>query len=59
MLLSVGLRGEEENWGAYTVDEAASRHGACAEEETTDSRVAYSRFPADRFSRYEEGWLPG
>jgi uncharacterized cupin superfamily protein len=59
VLVSVGLRGEEENWGAYTVDETASRHGAGVGEETTDSHVAYARFPSDRFSRYEEGWLPG
>jgi uncharacterized cupin superfamily protein len=59
VLVSVGLRGADEDWGAYTVGETASRHGAAVEEETTDSRVAYARFPVDRFARYEEGWLPG
>jgi uncharacterized cupin superfamily protein len=59
VLVAVGVRGAEEDWGAYTVDEAAYRHGAGVEEETTDSRVAYARFPGDRFSRYQEGWLPG
>ena len=59
VVVAVGTRTAGEDWGAYTVDEAALRHAAGVEEETTDSRVAYSRFPADRFSRYEEGWLPG
>jgi len=59
VVVAVGTRGAEEGWGAYTVDETARRHGAGVEEETTEARVAYSRFPGDRFSRYEEGWLPG
>jgi uncharacterized cupin superfamily protein len=57
-LVAVGLRDAAEDWGAYTVDETALRHGAGVEEETTDARTAYARFPGDRFSRYEEGWLP-
>lgn len=28
------------------------------DEETTEPSVAYARFPAHRFSRDEEGWLP-
>jgi uncharacterized cupin superfamily protein len=59
VLVCLGARGTGEDWGAYTVDEAALRHGAGVDEETTDSRVAYARFPADRFKRYEEGSLPG
>jgi uncharacterized cupin superfamily protein len=58
-LVSIGLRGAEEGWGAYTVDEAAIRHGVGVETETTDAREAYARFPSDRFTRYEDGWLPG
>jgi uncharacterized cupin superfamily protein len=58
VLVSIGARSPGEDWGAYTVDDAALRHGAGVEEETTDSRVAYSRFGGDRFARYEEGWLP-
>ena len=57
VLVSVGARNGDEDWGAYTVDEAAIRHGAGVEEETTDSKVAYAPFPADSFVRYEEGWL--
>jgi uncharacterized cupin superfamily protein len=47
-----------DDWGAYTVDEAALRHGAGIEEETTDADVAYTAFPAAVISRYLEGWLP-
>jgi uncharacterized cupin superfamily protein len=46
------------DWGAYTVDEAALRHGAGVEEETTDADVAYARFPELEPTRYRDGWLP-
>jgi uncharacterized cupin superfamily protein len=62
VVLAIGARahaGEETGWGAYTVDEAASRHGAGVAEETHDPRVAYSRFPVSRPTPYQEGWLPG
>jgi uncharacterized cupin superfamily protein len=48
-----------EDWGAYTVDEAALRHGAGVEEETTDAEQAYARFPEPEPTRYRDGWLPG
>jgi quercetin dioxygenase-like cupin family protein len=48
-----------DDWGAYTVDEAALRHGACVEEETNDANVAYARFPEPVTTRYRDGWLPG
>jgi Cupin domain len=46
------------DWGAYTVDEAALRHGAGVEEETADADVAYARFPEPEPTRYRDGWLP-
>jgi len=46
------------DWGAYAVDEAALRHGAGVEEETTDEAVAYARFPEPEPTRYRDGWLP-
>ena len=58
VVVAVGTRSAGEDWGAYTVDETARRHGAGVDEETTEPSVAYARFPADRFRRYEEGWLP-
>jgi uncharacterized cupin superfamily protein len=48
-----------DDWGAYTVDEAALRHGAGVEEETNDAAVAYARFPEQEPARYRDGWLPG
>ena len=47
------------HWGAYTVDEAARRHGAAVEEETDDPRLAYARFPTPGRTPYRRGWLPG
>ena len=47
-----------EDWGAYTVDEAALRHGAGVEKETTDADEAYARFPELQPSEYRDGWLP-
>jgi uncharacterized cupin superfamily protein len=47
-----------EDWGAYTVDEAALRHGAGVEEETSDEEQAYARFPELQPTRYRDGWLP-
>jgi len=40
------------------VDEAAQRHGAGVEHETTDTEVAYAPFPKVEPTRYREGWLP-
>jgi uncharacterized cupin superfamily protein len=53
-----GTRHGRDDWGAYTMDEAAIRHGAGVEEETTLAEVAYARFPAPVPTRYREGWLP-
>jgi uncharacterized cupin superfamily protein len=51
------LRGAAD-WGAYTVDEAAIRHGAGVDEETTDADEAYARFPELQPTQYRDGWLP-
>jgi uncharacterized cupin superfamily protein len=60
VVLAVGAREHQTgDWGAYTVDETALRHGAGVEEETTDAQVAYARFPESEPTRYREGWLPG
>jgi uncharacterized cupin superfamily protein len=45
-------------YGAYTVDEAARRYGACVDEETQDTEAAYARVPESEPSRYRDGWLP-
>jgi uncharacterized cupin superfamily protein len=46
-----------DDWGAYTVDEAALRHRAGVEEETTDADRAYASWPDDKLTRYRDGWL--
>ena len=50
LVLAVGARDRSTgpDWGAYTVDEAAQRHGAGVERETTEPPEAYARFPRER-----------
>jgi uncharacterized cupin superfamily protein len=59
LVLAVGARDRSRgpHWGAYTVDEAAIRHGAGVERETTEPKEAYARFPPSRLTRYRDGWL--
>ena len=59
VIVSVGSRvNADGDWGGYTVDETAQRHGAGVEAETKDPEEAYARFTDGRFTHYEEGWLP-
>jgi uncharacterized cupin superfamily protein len=60
VVLAVGARERSTgpDWGGYTVDEAASRHGAGVERDTTDAKEAYARFTKREPVRYREGWLP-
>ncbi len=60
LVLAVGARDRSTglDWGGYTVDEAALRHGAGVEQETTDQFEAYARFPKREPTRYRESWLP-
>jgi hypothetical protein len=59
-VLAVGARDRSTgpDWGAYTVDEAALRHGAGVAQQTTDPEQAYARFPEGEPTRYRSGWLP-
>jgi len=59
-VLAVGAREHQgtADWGAYTVDETAIRHGVGVQEETTDEEVAYAGAPESELTRYREGWLP-
>jgi len=59
VVLAVGARDRSTgpDWGGYTVDEAALRHGAGVEQETTDELVAYGRVPKRVHTHYREGWL--
>jgi uncharacterized cupin superfamily protein len=60
VVLAVGARDRSTgpDWGGYTGEEAALRHGAGVEQETTDPEQAYARFPKRQPTRYREGWLP-
>ena len=60
VVFAAGSRGHVggPEWGAYTVDEAALRHGVGVDEETNEADEAYTRFPDPEPTRYREGWLP-
>ncbi len=60
IVLAVGARDRSTGaeWGAYTVDEAAVRHEAGVEHETTKPEEAYARFARSRLTAYRHGWLP-
>jgi uncharacterized cupin superfamily protein len=60
LVVAIGARegSTGPNWGGYSVDEAAIRHRAGLEEETSDWQVAYARFAERVSSSYREGWLP-
>jgi uncharacterized cupin superfamily protein len=59
VVIAVGARERSTgpDWGGYTVEQAALRHGASVERETSDQTEAYARFPEPRFSRYRDGSL--
>jgi hypothetical protein len=58
-VLAVGARSATgDEWGGYTIDEAALRHGAGVEQETTDQYEAYARVGKREHTGYREGWLP-
>ena len=59
VVIAVGARDRSTgpDWGGYTVDEAALKHGAGVEQETTDPKEAYARFEPREPVRYG-GWLP-
>ena len=57
-ILAIGAR-EHENgdWGGYPYSELAMKHDASAEEETTEPKVAYARFPSGKPGEFREEWL--
>ena len=60
LVLALGARDRSTgpDWGGYSVDETALRHGAGVEQETSDPDEAYARFGSRHESSYREGWLP-
>src|ERR687898_3630195 len=61
VIVAVGARDRSTgpDWGAYTADAAARRHGAAAAEETTVPKEAYSHLGVSQVIRYRDGLLPG
>ena len=61
LVLAVGARDRSTgpDWGAYTVDEAALRHGAGVERETTFIDEAYAHVPRRRPTARRPDWLWG
>ena len=61
VVLAVGARSKQSSgpdWGGYTVDDAALRHGAGVDHETTVPHAAYANVPKREPTHYREGWIP-
>jgi uncharacterized cupin superfamily protein len=60
VVVAVGARDRSigPEWGAYTVSEAARRHGAGVAHETTDATAAYARFGASAWTTFRDEMLP-
>ncbi len=61
VVVAIGARDRSTgpDWGGYTVDEAAARHGASVEQATTVAAEAYAHLERKQPTRYRDGWLPG
>jgi uncharacterized cupin superfamily protein len=59
--LAIGAREHQTgpDWGGYTVDETALRHGVGVERETIEAAEAYAHLPRRKPAKYRKGWLPG
>jgi uncharacterized cupin superfamily protein len=60
VVVAVGSRAfmDSPDWGGYTVDETALRHGAGVETETTVPSEAYASVTRRQPTAYRDGWLP-
>jgi uncharacterized cupin superfamily protein len=58
-ILALGAREHQHGpeWGGYPYSDVAMRHDASTEEETTDPKVAYARFPDRTDGEFSERWL--
>ena len=61
VVLAVGARDKSvtDDWGGYTADPVAAKHGVSVERDTTDAGEAYAPFPRRERTSYRDGWLPG
>jgi uncharacterized cupin superfamily protein len=60
VVIAVGARQHQEgpDWGGYTVDEVAQRHGAGVEQDTNEPKDAYAPLTRRQHAGYRDGWLP-
>ena len=60
VVVAVGAREHDgkPDWGGYTVDEVAARHGASAAADTTVPSEAYAHLTRRQPARYRADWLP-
>ena len=60
IVIAVGARANQDgpDWGGYTVDGVAARHGVSVERDTNDATEAYAKFQKREQTRYREDWLP-
>ena len=49
---------QDGEWGAYVPDDLARRYGVSVDETTSDSDLAYAKFPGSEPVRYSDGLLP-
>ena len=60
IVLAVGARErsvDNPDWGGYTVDEVARKHGASVEQETNEPQEAYAQWTRRQPTRYRAEWL--
>jgi uncharacterized cupin superfamily protein len=60
VVVAVGAREnsvDTPDWGGYTVDETALRHGAGVEQPTTEATEAYAGLSRRQPTRYKPEWL--
>jgi uncharacterized cupin superfamily protein len=61
IVVAVGARQHEgqPDWGGYTVDATARRHGAGVEQATSSPQEAYAGLTRREPTPFRGGWLPG
>ena len=60
VVVAVGARDksvDNPDWGGYTVDEVAQKHGVGVDEETNEAVKAYARYKRREPTRYRAEWL--
>jgi uncharacterized cupin superfamily protein len=60
IVVAIGARANQDgpDWGGYTADETAARHGVGVEEDTNEPEKAYANWIRRQHAGYQEGWLP-